>query len=106
MVITKETYSEIYAIINLMSENLRKKIPSDILDNIENKRDKDKIIQISNIENYEISDQANQLLAVLYKEYFATQEEKTIIDSKEKIIYKRRQKEAYQKYNPYFKLKK
>ncbi len=100
MKITKEAYSEVYAILNLMSWNLIKKIPENIWENIESKRDKQKVIEIDNIENYQASEQANKLLAVLYKNYFATDEEKEVIQAKEKTLYEKEQKELHEKYTP------
>lgn len=100
MEITKEAYSEVYAILNLMSWSSISKIPEKIWENIENKRDKDKVIEINNIEEYQASEQANKLLAVLYKDYFATDEEKEVIQAKEKILEQKEQEELYEKYNP------
>ena len=99
MEITKEAYSEVYAILNLMSWNSINKIPEKIWENIENKRDKEKVIEINNIEEYQASEQANKLLAVLYKNYFATDEEKEVIQAKEKILYQKEQEELREKYN-------
>ena len=45
-------------------------------------------------------DDTNILLAILYKTYLATEEEKVIIKAKERVVEKRKQLEAYQKYNP------
>lgn len=100
MEITKQAYSEIYAILNLMSWNLINKIPEKIWENIENKRDKEKNVEINNIEEYQASEQANKLLAVLYKNYFATNEEKEVIVAKEKMLYQKEQDELHEKYNP------
>lgn len=100
MEITKEAYSEVYAILNLMSWDSISKIPEKIWENIDNKRDKDKIIEINNIEDYQASEQANKLLAVLYRDYFATDEEKEVINAKEKILEQKEQEELYEKYNP------
>lgn len=100
MEITKEAYSEVYAILNLMSWNSINKIPEEIWENIQNKREKDKVIEINNIEEYQASEQANKLLAVLYKNYFATDEEKEIIKAKEKILEQKEQEELHKKYNP------
>lgn len=100
MEITKEAYSEVYAILNLMSWSSINKIPEKIWENIENKRDKDRVIEINNIEEYQTSEQANKLLAVLYKDYFATDEEKKVIQAKEKILEKKEQEELYKKFNP------
>lgn len=99
MEITKQAYSEVYAIINLLSWNLFSKIPDKILENIEKKRDKENNIDINNIEDYHPSEQANKLLAVLYKNYFATEEEKKVIQAKEKILYQKEQEELREKYN-------
>lgn len=99
MEITKEAYSEVYAILNLMSWNSINKIPEKVWKNIENKRDKEQVIEINNIEEYTVSEQANKLLAVLYKNYFATEEEKNVIQAKEKSIYEKRQKELCEQYN-------
>ena len=100
MEITKEAYSEVYAILNLMSWDLIKKIPENIWENIEKKRDKEQVIEIDNIKEYQASEQANKLLAVLYKNYFANDEEKEVIRAKEKILYQKEQDELHEKYNP------
>ena len=100
MEITKEAYSEVYAILNLMSWDLIKKIPENIWENIEKKRDKEQVIEIDNIKEYQVSEQANKLLAVLYKNYFANDEEKEVIRAKEKILYQKEQDELHEKYNP------
>lgn len=84
--ISKQAYSEVYAIINLMSDELKNKISKDILKNIDMKRDKSNIVVIDDIEDYKPSEQANKLLAVLYKNFFANDEEKKIILAKEKAI--------------------
>ena len=100
MEITKEAYSEVYAILNLMSWDLIKKIPENIWENIEKKRNKEQVTEINNIKEYQASEPANKLLAVLYKNYFANDEEKEAIQAKEKILYERQQEELREKYNP------
>ena len=100
MEITKEAYSEVYAILNLMSWDLIKKIPENIWENIEKKRNKEQVTEINNIKEYQASEPANKLLAVLYKNYFANDEEKEAIQAKEKILYERQQEELLEKYNP------
>lgn len=100
MEISKEAYSEVYVILNLMSWNSINKIPEKIWKNIEDKRDKQKVIEINNIKEYQVSEQANKILAVLYKNYFATDEEKEAIQEKEKILYQKEQEELREKYNP------
>ena len=99
MEITKQTYSEVYAILNLMSLDLINKIPDNILQNIEEKRDIELNIEINDIEQHEVSDNANKVLAVLYKKYFATNEEKKVIKAKEKMLYVKQQEELHKRYN-------
>lgn len=99
MEITKHAYSEVYAILNLLSWNLINKIPENIWKNIEDKRDKENVVEIYDIKEYHASEQTSKLLAVLYKNYFATDEEKNIIIAKEKILFQRKQEELQKKYN-------
>lgn len=69
-------YSEVNAVLNLMPLDLITKIPKKILINIDNKRDKEFIVQIDNIEKYQPSKQASKLLAILYKNYFRLMKKK------------------------------
>ena len=100
MEITNKTYSEVYAILNLLSFDQFLKIPNNIWKSIEEKRDREVEIEIDNINDYVPSNEANYLLASIYKKYFATPEEKDVIKAKEKTLYEKRQKELYEKYNP------
>lgn len=108
MEITKEVYSEVYAILNLMSFDMINKIPEKIWQNIEEKRDKGNPVKITDMGKYQVSEEANKILAVLYKNYFATEEEKKIIEAKEKSLYEKEQEELRRKYsvNDLFKNKK
>ena len=70
------------------------------MNGIDNKRDKQNIIKINNTKQFNISKQAEEVLAVLYKNYLASDEEKKIIKAKEKILFERKQDELRKKYNP------
>ena len=96
---TKSAYSEVYAVINIMSETIRNRIPKNILSGIDSNRDKKKNIEIKNIKEFKISKQAEELLAVLYKNYLATDDEKKIIKAKESLLFQRKQEELRKKYN-------
>lgn len=89
MKIERKAYSEVYALLQFMSSDLRNKIPVDVLKSINNKRDVRCEIKIADIINYKFSDDANFLLSALYKKYFANEEEKKIIDAKINIMKKR-----------------
>ena len=89
MKLQRKAYSEVYALLQLMSLDLKNKIPNNVLKSIDNKRDKRYEIKIDDFANYEFSEDANFLLGVLYKNYFASDEEKKIIDAKIRIMKKR-----------------
>ena len=98
--ITKQAYSEVYTVLSMMSETLKSRIPQNVLIGIDNKRDKQNTIKINNIKQLNISKQAKEVLAVLYKNYLATNDEKKIIKAKERILFEREQEELRKKYNP------
>lgn len=97
--ITKQAYSEVYTVLNMMSETLRNKISQNVLNGIDNKRDKQNIIKVNNIKQLNISKQAEEVLAVLYRNYLATDDEKKIIKAKERILFEKKQEELRKKYN-------
>lgn len=83
----KKAYTEVFYIINEMSEELRSKIPSEIIKNIENKMDRNYDFNIEDdIENAELLEDTEKILSVLYSDYFATNEERELIKNKEKIL--------------------
>lgn len=96
---SKEVYSEVYAILKLMSIISINKIPNEVWDNIDSKRDKSNNIEIVDLSKHTISEPASKLLAVIYKNYFATQEEIKVIKAKEKSILKEKNKIAKEKYD-------
>lgn len=83
----KKAYTEVFYIINEMSEELRSKIPSEIIKNIENKMDRNYKFNIEDdIENAELLEDTEKILSVLYTDYFATDEEREVIKNKEKML--------------------
>lgn len=81
-------YTEVNYIINEMSGEMKNKIPSQILRNIENRMDKnyDFRIEEEEFENAELLEDTEKILSVLYTDYLASDEEKIIIKSKDKIL--------------------
>lgn len=65
----------------------------------ENKNKEIANINIENLDKYKISDEANQILAVIYKKYFASEKEKQIIKAKERLVFEKRQEELRKKYS-------
>ncbi len=85
--IDSKAYTEVFYIVNSMSERMKEKIPLNIRNNIENKMDKSYKFNIKkDIMNMQLLDDTEKLLSVLYTDYFATNEEKDIIKNKEKIM--------------------
>ncbi len=82
----RRAYSEVNYIINEMPEDMKNKIPQDIIINIQNKMDKQYIIQFKDIEYDELLPDTERLLAVLYADYIAPEEERRLIKDTEKII--------------------
>lgn len=85
--ISKNAYAQVYYIINEMSEELRNKIPEEIRNNIDVRRNKEYKCDINeDIENMELLEDTKKLLSVLYTDYIASKEEKEFILDKEKAV--------------------
>ena len=86
----KKAYTEVFYIINEMSEELRSKIPSEIIKNIENKMDRNYDFNIEDdIENAELLEDTEKILSVIYTDYLASDEEREIIQKKEMYLKQR-----------------
>lgn len=83
-----KAYTEVYNIINLMSDEYKEKIPNNIIEAIRYKMDKsyDFNIDIDNIENIVLMEDTEKILSVIYTDYLSSQHERRIIKNKEKII--------------------
>lgn len=82
----RRAYSEVNYIINNMPEEMKAKIPDDVITNIQNKMDKEYIVSFKDIEYDELLPDTEKLLAVLYADYIATEEERKLIKDTEKRI--------------------
>ena len=79
-------YTEVNCIINKMPEEMKNKIPVDIIKNIQEKMDKTYEFFIEDIETDELLEDTEKILSVLYADYLATEEERKIIRQNEIII--------------------
>ena len=81
-------YTQVNYIINEMSSEMKNKIPSQILRNIENRMDKNYNFRIEEeeFENAKLLEDTEKILSVLYTDYLASDEEKIVIKNKEKIL--------------------
>lgn len=95
----KMAYTEVFYIINEMSEEMKSKIPEKIMKNIQDRMDKNYEFYVDeeNIENLKLLDDTEKILSVLYTDYFSTDEEKEIILNKEKIIANSRKNKEIEK---------
>jgi len=83
----KRAYTEAFYIINEMSDELKRKIPEEIIKNIECKMEKNYQFNIDdNIEDAELLEDTEKILSVLYTDYLSTEEEREIIKNKEKSL--------------------
>ena len=83
-----KAYTEVYYIINEMSEELRSLIPEKLIQNIKAKMDTgyEFNIEDEDIENLELLEDTEKILSVLYTDYLATEEERQVIKAKERAI--------------------
>ena len=82
----RRAYSEVNYIINEMPEEMKIKIPTEVIKNIQNNMDKDYIVEIKDIEYDELLPDTEKFLAVLYVDYIAPEEERKLIKATEKRI--------------------
>lgn len=91
----KRAYTEAFYIINEMSEELKSKIPNEIIKNIESKMDTNYEFYIDDdIDDAELLEDTEKILSVLYTDYLATEEERDIIKNKEKMLQERENTEV------------
>lgn len=84
-----KAYTEVYNIINCMSDKYKKKIPNRLIEAIRYKMDKTYEFKIdkNNMNNLKLMDDTEKILSIIYTDYISSDEERKIIKNKEKIIY-------------------
>lgn len=98
-----KAYTEVLELINHLSEDAYKKIPKEKIDFFEENKDKDYYFKINpNIDLAEqnISQNANAILVSLFRDYFATDNQKETL---KKLLQQNQEKiemEKIKKYNP------
>jgi hypothetical protein len=93
--IDSRAYTEVYNIINCLSVSNKEKIPEDVRKNIENNMDKEYVfdVNINNIGSMPLLEDTQKILATLYTDYFASEEEREAIKAKEIAISIAKEKE-------------
>ena len=95
--------TEVLEILSHFSEEDFSKIPTDKIDFFEKNKDEDyqyKIAPDIDLSKQYISDEANAIIVGLYKEYFATEHQKNVIDDILKHNQVLEDRENSVKYNP------
>lgn len=92
-------YSQVSFIIGKMSYELQSRIPKDIRELIESKKDKNLVIEAENVNDLQLLKDTEKMLSVLYTDYLATEEERKIIRGKERILAARKEEQKKLEYN-------
>ncbi len=98
-----DAYTEVYEILCYMPINYIKKLPVELLNLFEQNRNKDYKYCVNTekkINEQDMLVETKSILAVLYRDFWATPEKKEIILQKEKIERNVYQNELRKKYNP------
>ena len=98
--IDSKAYTEVYNIINCMSDEYKEKIPNKVIQTIKYKMDKNYEfnIDLDNINDLELMDDTEKILSVLYTDYISSEEERKIIKNKEKIVYLNKENKKKEKF--------
>lgn len=97
-----KSYTEVLEIISHFSEEEYSKIPSEKIKFYEDNKDKNYNYKINpeiDLQEQYISKEAEALLVILFRDYFATQEQKDVLDNLLKQNQEKTDKEKNEKYN-------
>ncbi len=98
-----KAYKEVLEILKYIPIDEYNKIPEDIIQNMKKKHDNQYQYEVTNLENFKeqpMLRETEAILSVLYRDYWATTEERKKIREKEKSEIEVLEIEKRQKYNP------
>ena len=98
-----KAYKEVLEILKYIPIDEYNKIPEDIIQNMKKKQDNQYQYEVTNLENFKeqpMLRETDAILSVLYRDYWATTEERKKIREKEKSEIEVLEIEKRQKYNP------
>jgi len=98
-----KAYTEIIEIISYLPEKELKKIPQEKIDFYNNNCDKEYVFKIDpkiDLKEQGISKEANAILVSLFRDFFATDKQREILDSLLKQNQEKLEQEKYERYNP------
>ena len=98
-----KAYKEVLEVLKYIPVDEYNKIPEDIIQNMKKKQDNQYQYEVTNLENFKeqpMLRETEAILSVLYRDYWATTEERKKIREKEKSEIEVLEIEKRQKYNP------
>lgn len=100
--IMPKAYKEVYEIVKHLSEEDFNKIPKEIIKTLHSNMDKDYefYINFEDLQNQETLNETKLLLAIIFRDYLATEKQKEKIMEKERYDEQVYQEEMRKKYNP------
>ena len=99
----RKTLTEVFDIINHSEQEIKNKIPKKLLEYLKNNIKKDYIVNIDyNDYNWDkkIKQDTREILALIYRDYLVSSEERYQLLQEEKEYEKRNEQELREKYNP------
>lgn len=98
-----KAYTEVLEIISHFSEEEYSKIPSEKIKFYEDNKDRNYKYRIDpniSLQEQDISRETEAILVTLFRDYFATQKQKDILNNLLKQNQEKAEREKYEKYNP------
>ena len=98
-----KAYAEVLEILKHIPETDYNKIPPEIIENMQLNADKEYKYVVTHFDNFQeqqILKETETILAVLFRDYWATEEQRKKILEKEKYDFDILEKEKREKYNP------
>ena len=97
----RRAYTEAYTLIEVLPEELKKKIPDSLILGIKNNMDNSYEFEIDdeNLDDMELLEDTEKILSVIYTDYLASEEEKEVIKNKEMSILKKKEEEKKENYS-------
>lgn len=92
-------YTQVNYILSKMSEELKSKIPIDLIEFIKENDNKQYQIDSESISDLELHEDTKRILSVIYTDYLATEEEREKIKNRERILELRKEEEKEKKYD-------
>lgn len=98
-----KAYKEVIEILKYMPEESVSKIPQEILETFKQKRDTEydfKVIENKSFEEQNIMNETKAIFANIFRDYWATPNQRERIKTKEKYDLQKIEEEKRKKYNP------